>query len=94
MREQDGGGIDRCGVHRSPQIHKGYIFRHRSAWRIPAESGQEYLTSRKEYIELHKTQEDEELGGQTGVLVGLDLTLVGGGTETGVQSPHQGNCLS
>ena len=59
MREQDGGGIDRCGVHRSPQIHKGYIFRHRSACRIPAESGQEYLTSRKEYIDPHKTQEDE-----------------------------------
>ena len=27
------------------------------------------------------------------MLVGLDLPSVGGGTEAGVQSPHQGNCL-
>ena len=32
------------------------------------------------------------LWGKTGVLVGLDLTSVVGGTEAGVQSPHQGNC--
>ena len=36
----------------------------------------------------------KELGGETGVLVGLDLPSVGGGTEAGVQSPHLGNCLS
>ena len=36
----------------------------------------------------------KELGGKTGVLVGLDLPLAGGGTEAGVRSPHQGNCLS
>ena len=36
----------------------------------------------------------KELGGKTGVLVGLDLPSVGGGTEAGVRSPHQGNCLS
>ena len=36
----------------------------------------------------------KELGGKTGVLVGLDLPLVGGRTEAGVQSPHWGNCLS
>ena len=33
-------------------------------------------------------------GGGTGVLVGLDLPFVGGGTEAGVQAPHSGNCLS
>ena len=32
-----------------------YTFRHRSACRTPAKSGQKYLTSRKEYIEPHKT---------------------------------------
>ena len=36
----------------------------------------------------------KELGGKIGVLVGLDLPLVGGGTESGVQSPQRGNCLS
>ena len=35
----------------------------------------------------------KEHGGETGVLVGLDLPSVGGGTEAGVRSPHQGNCL-
>ena len=40
----------------SPQIHEEYTFRHRSACRTPAVSGQEYLTSRKEYIEPHKIQ--------------------------------------
>ena len=35
----------------------------------------------------------KELGGRTGVLVGLDLPLVGGGTEAGGRSPHWGNCL-
>ena len=33
----------------------------------------------------------KELGEKTGVLVGLDLPLEGGGTEAGVWSPHQGN---
>ena len=32
--------------------------------------------------------------GKRGVLVGPDLSSAGGGTEAGVQSPHQGNCLS
>ena len=41
----------------SPQIHQEYTFRHRSACRIPAESEQEYLTNRKEYIDPHKTQD-------------------------------------
>ena len=36
----------------------------------------------------------KELGGETGVLAGLDLPLAGGRTEAGIRSPHQGNCLS
>ena len=47
--EQDGGGV---GGHRVPLfswILQEYIFRNRSACRTPAESRQEYLTSRKEY---------------------------------------------
>ena len=36
-------------------IHQEYTFRHRSACRTPAESGQEYLTGGKEYIEPCKT---------------------------------------
>ena len=36
----------------------------------------------------------KELGGKTGVLLGLDLPSVGGGTEAGVWSPHRRNCLS
>ena len=49
--EQDGRGVDGCGVHLSSRIHQEYTFRHRSTSRTPAESGQEYLTSGKEYIE-------------------------------------------
>ena len=49
----------------------------------PAEGGQEELTSGKEYIE-RKTQQDKGSGGKTGVLVGLDLPLVGGKAEAGV----------
>ena len=56
QREQDDGGVGGHGVHLSPQIHQEYTFRHRSACRTPAESGQEYLTSGKEYIEPCKTQ--------------------------------------
>ena len=55
MGEQDGEGVGGCGVHLSPWIHQEYTFRHRSACRTPADSGQEYLTSGKEYIEPHKT---------------------------------------
>ena len=36
----------------------------------------------------------KELGGKTGVLIGLDLPSASGGTEAGIQSPHWGNCLS
>ena len=69
----DGGGVDRQGVHLSLWMHQEYTFRHRSACRTPVESGQEYLTSGKEYIEPCKTQQDKRTRGKTGELVGLDL---------------------
>ena len=46
-RHQDGGGGGGHGVHLSSRIHQEYTFRHRSACRTSAESGQEYLTSGK-----------------------------------------------
>ena len=52
--EQDGGGVGGCGVHLSPWIHQEHTFRHRSACRTPAESGQKYLTRGKEYIDHSK----------------------------------------
>ena len=55
-REQSGGGVGGPGVHLSPQIHQEYTFRHRSTCRTPAESGQENLTSGKEFIEPCKTR--------------------------------------
>jgi len=54
--QQDGREVGGCGVHLSPRIHQEYTFRHRSACRIPAESGQEYLTRGKESIEPGKTR--------------------------------------
>ena len=36
----------------------------------------------------------KELGGKTGVLVGLDLPSVDRGTEARVRSPQWANCLS
>ena len=87
--EKDGRGVGGRGVHLSPQIHQEYTFRHRSACRTPVESGQEYLTSGKEYIEPRKTRQDKGTRGKTGVLVGPDLPSAGGGTEAGVQSPHK-----
>ena len=53
--EQDGGGAGGHEVQLSAQIYQEYIFRHRSACRTPAESRQEYMTSRKEFIEPQKT---------------------------------------
>ena len=91
--EQDGRGVGGHGVHLSPWIHQEYTFRHRSACRTPAESGQEYLTSGKEHTTMQNSV-GERTGGKTGVLVGLDLPSVGGGIEAQVQSPHWGNCLS
>ena len=74
--EQDGGGVGGHGVHLSPWIHR----EHRSACRTPVESRQEYLTIRKEYIGLCKTLQGEGTRGETGMSVGLDLHLTGGGT--------------
>ena len=60
--EQDVRGIGGCGIHLSPWIHQEFTFRHRSASRTPAESGQEYLSSRK-YIYIHaKLGRMKELG--------------------------------
>ena len=55
-REQDGGGVGGCGVHLSPQKHQEYTFRQRNTSLTPAESTQEYLTSRKEHTEPCKSQ--------------------------------------
>ena len=55
IREKNGGGVGGRGVHLSPWIRQEYTFRHRSACRTPAESGQEYLTSGKEYIDPGET---------------------------------------
>ena len=52
MAEEVGG----LGVHLSPQIHQEDTFRLRSACRTPAESRQEYLTSRKEYIDMQNSR--------------------------------------
>ena len=62
-------------------MHQEHTFRHRSAGRTPAESGQEYLTSGQECIEPCKIQWGKGTGaglGETRVLVGLDLPLDGG----------------
>ena len=53
--EQDGGGVGGRGVHPSAWIHLEYTFRHISACRTSAESGEEYLTSGKEYIDPGET---------------------------------------
>ena len=70
-------------------IHQEYIFRHRCAWRTPFESGQEYRTSGKDYINHTKLGRMKELGGKKGVLVGLDLSPVDEGTEAGIRSSGQ-----
>ena len=53
-REQDGGGVGGREVHLSPWIHWKHTFRHRSTCRTSVQSGQEYLTRGKEYIEPRK----------------------------------------
>ena len=85
-REQDGSG-----VHLSPQIHQEYTFRHRSACRTPAENGQEYLTSGKEYIDPRKTGEEEGTRGKHRSVSRTGPALGGGGTEAGVQPPRGAN---
>ena len=61
MGEQDVGGVGGCGVHLSPWRHQEFTLRYRSAWRTPAENGQEYLTSGKEYIEPCKNRQQQSL---------------------------------
>ena len=61
---KDGGGIGGWEVHLSPWKHQEYTIRHRSICRTPAESGHEYLTSGKEYIDPHKTWQDEGTSGE------------------------------
>ena len=55
------------------------------------------LTTRKEYTEPRRTQQNEGRRGKRGGWDGLDLHLVrgpgGGLLNAGVRSPHRGNCL-
>ena len=81
---QDGRGVGGCGEHLSPRIHQEYTFRHRSACRTPAESGQGYPTRGKENTEPFKTQQDEGTREETGELVGQNLPSISGGTEARV----------
>ena len=94
MREQDGGGVGRCGVHLSPQKHQGYTFRHRSACRIPAESGQEFLTSVKGYTEPCKTREDEGIRGENRSVSRTGPALSGWGNGSRGPIPTLGHCMS
>ena len=64
QREQDGEGVGGHEVHLSPQINQEYTLWHKSACRAWAESGQEYLTSGKEYVEPQKLGRMKELGGK------------------------------
>ena len=64
LEGQDGGGVGGHGIHLSPWIHQEHTFRHRSACRTPAESGQEYLTSGKGCIDPPKLRRMKELGGK------------------------------
>ena len=59
-------------------IRNKYTCSQRHACRTAAENGQEYLTRGKEYIDPHKTRQDEGTRRKTGVLVGLDLPVVAG----------------
>ena len=82
LEEQDGRGVGAHGVHLSPRIHQEYTFRHTSACRTPAESGQEYLTSGKEYIEPHKTLYDEGIRGKSRSVSRIGLLLGGWGNRS------------
>ena len=62
------------------------------ACRTPSESGQEDLTSGKEYTDSRRTRQDDGTRGKN-VLEGLNLPWAGGGTEARVRFPHWGNCL-
>ena len=82
MAEEFGG----CGVHLSPWMHQEYTFRHRTQ----AESRQESRSTRKQYMDPCKTQED---GRKKRKVSRTGCVPEGGGTEAGFKSPHWGNCL-
>ena len=74
----------------SPWTHQEYTFRHRGAPRTPAETDRSTWPVGKNTQNHAKLSRMKELGGETGVLLGLDLPWAGGGAEAGVQSPHRG----
>ena len=78
------GGVGGLGVYLSPQIHQEYTFKHRSAYKTPGESGQEYLTSGKEYIEPRKTRQDKGTSGENRSISRTTSALSHWGTEAGV----------
>ena len=65
-------------------MHPEYTFRHRNACRTPAVSGQEYLTSGKEYVEPHKTQQDKGTRGKNSSVGRTGPALGGWGAEAGI----------
>ena len=94
-RKQDGREVCECGVYLSPWIHQEYTFKHRSAWRIAAETDRRKEWTVEKNAQNHaKLGRTKELGGKTGVSLGLDLPSPGRGTEAGIRSPHRSNCLS
>ena len=86
-REQDGRGVGGHGVHLSLQIHQEYTFRHSSACRTAAVEQTGVL---EKWKRIFRTMQNS-VGGKTGLLVELDLPLVGGGTEAGIRSPQWSN---
>ena len=61
---EGGGGVGGSGVHLFPQLHQDYTFSHRKSCRTAADSGQEYLSTGKEYTEPPETRSDEESSGE------------------------------
>ena len=54
---EGGGGVGGSGVHLFPQLHQDYTFSHRKSCRTAADSGQEYLSTGKEYTEPCETRD-------------------------------------
>ena len=74
----------------SPWIHQEYTFRHKSVCRTPAESGQEYLTSGKGYIEPCKTPQDEGTRGKNRSVSRIGPALSGWGNRSRGPIPTAG----
>ena len=85
---EDGRGVGVRGIHLSPRIHQEYTFRHRSACRTPAESRQECLPSRKEYVDAHKTWWDEGTRGKNRSVSRTGPALGGLGELKQGSNPH------